>query len=304
MMYYKEVVTRNSSQSGQMVVILLLVMVLALAIGLSIVGRSITEISNSTKSEQSSRAFLAAEAGIEKALRESQSQLVGAIDSVPLSNEAGANVDWTSAPSLGVALEHPPVGKESFVQFWLADPQVDFSGPLNQLCGEGLICRDSSFDIFFGKTQDYTTAVDDQPALEVNIIFKSSSGYQSEKFFYDSNSERSSGNGFQICNLNPGSIATSMGLSRFFYCRASVSYSLTGDWVPLMVRVRILYSNISHPVALNPNFGYGLPTQATVFNSSGAAGNITRKLQVFRQQAVMPQLFDYALFSAGDLRKE
>src|SRR3989339_1641784 len=56
-------------QAGQVILILILVMAVALAIGISVIQRSLSDISTSSKVEQSSRAFSAAEAGIEKALR-------------------------------------------------------------------------------------------------------------------------------------------------------------------------------------------------------------------------------------------
>ena len=59
----------NMKEKGQIILILLLVMTVALGVGLTIVQRSLTDISTSTKVEQSSRAFSAAEAGIEKALQ-------------------------------------------------------------------------------------------------------------------------------------------------------------------------------------------------------------------------------------------
>src|SRR5204863_1532604 len=54
---------------GQVLLILLLVMTVGLAIGLSIIQRSLSDVSTASKIEQSSRAFSAAEAGIERALK-------------------------------------------------------------------------------------------------------------------------------------------------------------------------------------------------------------------------------------------
>ena len=53
-------------ESGQIIIVLLLMMLVGLSIGLVVTQRSVTDVSVSTQSEQSQRAFSAAEAGIEK----------------------------------------------------------------------------------------------------------------------------------------------------------------------------------------------------------------------------------------------
>ena len=59
-----------NNERGQIILVLVLVITVALAIGISVVQRSLSDISTSTKVEESSRAFSAAEAGIERALKE------------------------------------------------------------------------------------------------------------------------------------------------------------------------------------------------------------------------------------------
>ncbi len=56
------------NQRGQVVVVILLVAVVGLTIGLSIAGSSIKSIQNTATTEETNRAFNAAEAGIEEAL--------------------------------------------------------------------------------------------------------------------------------------------------------------------------------------------------------------------------------------------
>ncbi|RJP46034.1 MAG: hypothetical protein C4584_02350 [Armatimonadetes bacterium] len=80
----------------------------------------------------------------------------------------------------------------------------------------------------------------------------------------------------------------------------------SGDY-PILIRARILFSNSSQPIAVEPYDKGGsnssLPFQAQVYRSTGSAGNTQRVIQVFRQDAVVPHFFDYVLFSAGDLEK-
>ena len=55
-------------KSGQILILVLLVVVVVLAIGLSVASRNITNLRTATQSEQSQRAFGAAEGGVEKVL--------------------------------------------------------------------------------------------------------------------------------------------------------------------------------------------------------------------------------------------
>lgn len=282
------------NQRGQVILILLLVMTVGLAIGLSVVQRSITDISTATKVEESSRAFSAAEAGIEKALRG---------DSNPVTfSETGASAaisDSGLLPLAGQPLEYPLISKEEVAQVWLADPQT-----LNQYYNQPYL------EIAWGATNIQNP--DEYPAIEVVVIYFAGGLYQSKKFYFDSNSLRASLNGFQNisdnCSNSPAVFSTSMGQNRVFYCRNSLS--LSGITPTLMLlRARILYSNVSQPFAVLPwggNCGTNacsLPPQARMITSTGIAGATSRQVQVFRLERVVPPYFDYAIFSLGEIQK-
>src|SRR5688572_26536285 len=59
----------DKHQKGQVALIALLVLTVATTVGLSLIARGVTDISVSRDIEESSRAFSAAEAGVEEALR-------------------------------------------------------------------------------------------------------------------------------------------------------------------------------------------------------------------------------------------
>ena len=59
----------KTNQSGQVLVIFLLVLVIGLALVLSIASRTVTDIRQTTTSDESNRAYFAAESGIEDALK-------------------------------------------------------------------------------------------------------------------------------------------------------------------------------------------------------------------------------------------
>lgn len=260
-----------TNEFGQTILILILVLTVGLAIGISVVQRSLSDISTSSKVEQSSRAFSAAEAGIERALSGGSIGNISVGDNSALVNDSG------SLPPANTALEYPPLSKEELAHFWL-DPSY----------------TNSSLDVYFGKTD---TPVSDKPALEVTVITSSGGNYSSTKKFFDADSSRISTNGFTTCSSS-SVITNNNTQSTPFLCKANVAYSGT----PILVRIRVLYSNTSQPVALNQTSG-SLPQQAHIFTSTGTAGDTQRKVQVFKLDKVVPFYFDYALFSIGSIDK-
>lgn len=282
------------NEAGQVILVLILVMTVALAIGISVIQRSISDISTASKGEQSSRAFSAAEAGIEKAIQTNSS-----VSNFPLDNNAIIQgVDKNDIPAAGNALEYPPMAKEEMAQVWLADPTANLP-----TCSAPNVCYiQPSFNVYFGK---YNTT--DFPALEVTVVSWDGSRYVPTKRFYDSNTVRASSNNFNrdgvpTCN-NPTVRTNANATDSQFYCSVSVSgYPYSGSAKPILVRLRLLYSSSSHPVAVGPTSG-SLPVQAKIFTSTGTSGQTQRKVQVFRLDKVVPPYFDYAIFSTGAINK-
>lgn len=312
-------------QSGQVVIILLLVMVVALALGLSMIGRSTSEISTSTRTEDSSRAFSAAEAGIERALKVTPGNPVPGIN---LSNRAQtSDIKAASLPiSPPSALRYPSFGKEAFAQFWLAKPEdiTSAGGAPGQDGFPDEYYNQPYFNVYFGIPlgtpplgYDYDANPDNKPAVEVNVISRDGSDYVTNKYLFDTyrpgpDTTRNSNNFLYCTELQPTNIVVNYDFKEdAFYCRAQIPsgtyFSGTDTQYPIMARIRILYSSISHPVALQPVTGASriddLPAQANIYTSTGTSGSVQRKLQVFRQKYVMPHYFDYVLFSAGQLDK-
>lgn len=298
-------------EKGQAVIILLLIMLVALTIGLAITQRSLTDISTSNKGEESSRAFSAAEAGIEQALQTGVASPV-----TNLGNNSGAVVNISNAlptPSqLGAALELPPISKSTTAQIWLASgfntPGVAGLTPVTPPI--------SSLQVYFGDPVESPT---DQPAIEVNILSQYTSGsippdcstpaggYMVCKYFFDSNSSRSGSTGNGFTPVTCSSYSTSIvGVSSVtspttdnFYCTATVNTPGT----PILARIRLFYSNANQKIAVLPGGASSLPSQAQVYTSVGTSGQTRKTVQVLRLPKVIPQLFDFALFSVGPIQK-
>ncbi len=312
-----------SAEKGQALIILLMIMLVALTVGLAITQRSISDLAQSNREEQSTRAYSAAESGIEQALQ--NPSISGA--PISLGNQSTTTVRISPAlPHTGKALEYPPIGRDTVAQFWLADPNTLTSVyPSNQ-----------KIDIYFGLAtpnpdgsccSNNATANPDTPAIEINIIYLNSGDYSSTRYFFDplSTTRRLNNNFYDPSDTTtwPGSDCPSNGFpsssdvpintsnsqnttikDRYFRCKVA----LTTPSSPVMIRARVLYSNTAQPIAVGPDDSCtpspcSLPQQATIYTSIGSAGQVQRKLQVFKLQNVVPQLFDFAIFSASNITK-
>lgn len=273
-------------QPGQILLILLLVMAIGLGVGISVIQRSVTNISTASKVEQSSRAFSAAEAAIEKAL---QGSCTGG-PCVSFDNLATASIQGGELlPYPGEALEYPPISKESVAQFWLADPSTLIS-----------TCGNCSINVYWGNAT--TSPGDVDPALEVTVI-SGLAPYSATKYFLDKQASIRN-NGFDSATITcppPAPIATYYGSIRSFFCSKTIS--LSGVTSPILLRARILYSNADQPIAVAPVSPYSLPSQAKIITSTGQAGSSKRTVQLFTEDKVVPFFFDFAIFSAGDISK-
>ncbi|MBI4036045.1 pilus assembly PilX N-terminal domain-containing protein [Candidatus Daviesbacteria bacterium] len=273
-------------EKGQVVLILILVMTVALGIGISVVQRSLSDVSTASKVEQSSRAFSAAEAGIEKAI-----QTGATVDEFTLDNNSSA-VDMNTVPAGTNALEYPPIGKEEMAQVWLANPS-DLAKVYDY----------STLAVYWGNAE--VTAGSDRPAIEITVIYDASGEYKSHKYFLESISGRSAG--FDVVTCSSPAIPTSLSpdTDKTFLCGKDIDVSSTtlpGLSKLILLRARLLYSSTSQAFAVRPNSG-SLPVQAKIFTATGTSGQTQRKIQVFRLDKVVPSFFDYAIFSAGTINK-
>lgn len=328
-------------EKGQIAIIILLFMLVALTIGLAATQRSLTNITTSSQSEQSSRAFSAAEAGLQRSIAAfSPIVLSGANPSPPpineseLGNSSNANVTLVNnLPRPEEALEFPPIGRDAIAQFWLANPlnQIDPNPPCSTATlfwtkntGSFSNCHfaysGSYLNIYWGNGNPISTPA---PAIEVNLVAQTATGFVSHRYFFDDpakgrNSGANSNNFTSVTasNPNPGScssllpIHTSSSVNssvadRNFYCRASIP--IDPAEVPVIIRARILYSESQEPIAVEPVGGCGtncsLPPQAAIYTSRGFSGQSQKTLQVFRQPFYVSPLLDFALFSAAIITK-
>lgn len=282
---------KNFTEQGQVVLVLLLTMLVGLGIGLAVTQKSITDVTTSTQTEQASRAFSAAQAGLERALLNPAPSVV--INKTELDNKSSASVTVNANQPVvgaGTPLEFPGVISDTIGQVWLANPATIAA-----------YYTQNNVNLYFG---DESAA--ELPAAEIVAIVKNGSNYVATRTYIDTNNSRTAQNGFTNCPGNPAAITTTSGTGRDFKCLVNIPLS-TGT--PIMIRVKLLYTTTGQNVAVAPvNFPCGgslsceLPPQASIFTSTGLSGQSQKTLQVFKTTEV-PYLFDYAIFSAADLAK-
>lgn len=283
-----------NNEKGQLLLVLILIMVVALGIGLSVVQKSLVDVSTSTKVEQSSRAFSAAEAGIEKYFKNpvkctpatckvefsetgSKATVEGG-DLIPATPNSGTQQD---------PLELPKLAKEDIVQVWLADYTSSSNPP-------PAVYIQDKLDVYWGNSPT------DQPAIELTFVYYSSGQYLSAKRFFDPDSNRASQNSFTAVSCSGNN---PLGVNNY-QCYKQVDSLPSGL---MLVRVRFLYNTSSQSLAVqavgNCGVACSLPPQKREITSTGVSGETQRKVSVFRLDKVVPHYFDYAIFSAGEISK-
>ncbi len=290
----------DKKQNGQIILVLLLIITVALGIGLSIVNRSLSDVSTATRVEQSSRSFSGAEAGIERAVKNSLSSTGTGTGTLNFDlDQTSISVDVKdNLPEANQALEYPPISKEEIAHVWLVNPTLVVDGYNGAVGGTPLY-------IYWG---DPAVLGADVPAIEISFVYLDTLGaYRPQKFYYDPDSARRTNNGFSdpACTSTHTAISAFSPTGKTFKCRVIIDASTTN--FPslnrlMLVRARMLYSSISQPFAVAAASG-SLPKQAKMFTSTGTTGDTQRKVRLFQVSNVVPFYFDYALFSAGEISK-
>ncbi len=305
--------------SGQALLIVLLGMTVVLTVVLSVVSRTVTDISITTYEEEAQRAFDAAEAGVEEAL------LTGVGSGGPITIDS--NTQTTFDTSLGT----PSSANDEFVNptdifsgesatFWFVsrDPS---SGDLT--CAGGPCLKARALEFCWG-AEGTDSNSSETPAIEISLFYDdsgnpplgvSSNNYSAVKVarkVFDPNSGRTTSNSFESANscnrtIDGQDFAFSTRRIRFGTAADEFDISCTTvDGCLLMVKARMFYNDSkTQPIGLwvNPRSGSSLPAQGTLIESVGSSGGSTRKVNVFESFPEAPLIFDCAIFSFHDLSK-
>lgn len=297
----------KNHSSGQAVLIILLVMAVVLTIGLSVVSRSVTDINISQQSEDSARAFSAAEAGIEQALigisgdSDFEFNFTGSSAKIS-SREVAFGDTWYIYPS--------EVSTDQIITVWLSN--------YDSATGYAASYTGNRLRVYWGNPE---TPNDNQytPAIEVSIYYKDGSAYKVGKYLLDPYTDRiaisgdrgfcdPTGLGGVLCTgvVSFSSTKSSIGTpSQEFQFNADLDLTnfvpAPATRFPLFARLRLLYSsNDTHFVGVTVPSG-SFPSQGKDITAIGTAGETSRKVNVFRPRPAPPAIFDFALYSGSGL---
>lgn len=323
-------ITNSYYQKGQALLIVILSMSVVLAVVLSVVSRSITNITITDYEEDSSRAFSAAEAGVEEAL------LTNTTVAFPGNLGSGEqySVEFPSTDNLIDSYNFPiEVASGKVVTFWFVGH--DNNGDLT--CDSGECAKANRFEICWGiEGADYSAI--DTPAVEIQVYYDFDevagsvgqavsggdfSDVAVKTIVFDPDLTRSTQNNFRFadssCNdddpIDDGVKKVKYQFSsnriRFrqeldFDVFDPTSICITNAGCVMAIKIRMLYnSDEVHPMGILANVtgGTTLPSQGVRISSTGTSGESNRKVNVFRTFQVPPDVFNAAVFSYTDLVK-
>lgn len=267
---------RMGQKRGQILILVLLIVVVALAVGLSVASRNITNLKTSTQTEQSQRAFTAAEGGIEDVL--SQLSDPGAVKTA-VDGGSPANVSITGP---GGITGNVTVSGSNVYQTKIALGDVGQIDLKNATANE--------VQIEWGQNNASDELDSGQPAtIEVTQLNDNFGIFLQARKAYSSRGE----SGFD-------SIAGCIATAPFTQCTRFDLNTIGGS--KELLRIKPFHANVTVKVA---GVGTPLPIQIIDLDSkANTTTGITRRVQVTRTKLPnVPAVFDYVLFSETDIIK-
>lgn len=270
-------------QSGQILLIAVLTLAVAGTIALSLVARSTTDTKISSQVEESSRAFSAAEAGIEEALKTG----VGGSLTLEGSNATADTTVTTFGAGVGPFTIPRTLSRDTGDTLFLVPHNAS---------GEMVMTpyyQAPTLTICFSKEGGST------PALALSLWYKDGASYQVKTLAFDPDPGRRAGNSFSpVGGLVSGCGKASVYRTTLAFAALGINPSVQ---TLLFARIRPLFADATVSVDASAP----LPIQGSRIEATGVAGGTTtRRVLVYQQYPTLPLLADYVLFSLGDLSHE
>lgn len=281
----------RKNEKGQAVLIVLLSLSVVLIVILYILSRTITDVSLSSKEEDSLRAFSAAEAGIEKALVGLYA--VGS-SSGPVAIGDGTFTANVSAFSKGSSQSVYPIPLKSgeSATFWFTEHDAttgDLACNASNLCFNGTQAK-----FCWGDSGTLNNA--QSPALEISIYYKVGSEYRISRTMVDPVAGRTQNNSAVAAGCN------NLNGENFQY---GYTYNLTGLTNLQFATAKILYNTTqAHKIAIDvSSSGSTLPSQGAKVNSNGTFADSNRSIEVYQLHPEVPPIFTNAIYTAANVIK-
>lgn len=277
-------------KSGQILILVLLVIVVVLAVGLSVASRNITNLRTATQTEQSQRAFSAAEGGVENVL--SKISGIGAAISTGSGNVPDCTVTGQQADCRvdlnNIRAKVTVVGSKKFENtIGLGNVgQIDLGGA----------SAGKPVKIEWARSDKVNEVTGDGPAsIEITQIH-GLSPFNQTRYFAPGRSDRGSKEDLKRDILS----APCPGFSQGEYNQCVIVTTLSGA---LILRIKPFWADTT--VRVSGESGFELPVQTyDVVSTATTDIGVTRRVQVTK--TVLPQLpavFDYVLYSESQIGK-
>lgn len=285
-------------ERGQALIVVLLVSAIGLTIGLSLASRTTDDSNLATEIEESSRAFSAAEAGLEAA-----AQQLGVFGTLPTGTvgsggrDAKYNVDIVEAGGTASAYIFPgELHSNQPITVWLNDYRTQ-----------------SATDKYSGSTIELCWGEDggELSAFEVTFYYKNNAGtyYLAREVYNPSGSTLVAG-ATNIPQLGAGVVAcgsdsfthrTTVNLTTM---KSNTPYNISGTYIPLMLKLRPIVENSGTTKLGVAPIGDSLPLQGEEHISLGTTdGGQQTKLIQFISFPAPPEIFDTVIYSEEALTK-
>lgn len=277
------------AQSGQVVLITLLVLTIATTVALSLVSRTTTDTTITNQIEESSRAFSAAEAGIEEALLSGEGS-----GGAQVLEGGQAQYDVTVAAIGGAAgiFEFPKKTIRGVTEtLWLVDHEADGSLDETPLYTASTI----------GVCWSGETTV---PAMLATLLYKESTdgSYRVAKAAFDPDATRAVTNNFSSAYDPAGCGGTTDTAYKVTITFSSLDASINPAVdILLALRLKTVYADAR--IAIDTG-AQPLPLQGNKIDSTGStSGGTNRKIVVYQQYRSPATIFDAAVYSQGSVLK-
>lgn len=274
-----------NSSKGQTLIIVILTLIIALTIGLSLASRTITNLRLSRQGEESSKAFQAAEAGVEEILQSSPGCTPGTVCSLQtLQNNTSYQTKVSYPSGTAIMLNGGElVDQDTGIDVWLST-YPDFTTPVSTTLT--VYWATNNLTRCTRDTNDATSDLLIRPAMEVIILSGSKLAPTMDKYLLETNgcssrianSEAPGG-----ANSNPGGFGVGFQNSKSI----TVVNGLIARVIPIFNSTKVVVTSTN-----------ALPRQGTVIESTGKAANTVRKVQYFASYPQVPfEIFPYSLIS-------
>ncbi len=271
-------------QQGQILLITLLVLTVATTIALSLIGRATIDLSMSNQLEESARAFNAAEAGVEQALKSG----VGTNGPSVLTPGITYDVVVNSIGGASGVYQLPHETPQSVTEtIWLVEHD-----PLTGALDETPLYTSSTIELCWSQE----TAPDIAAGVVVGVLYKEGTdgSYQIARMAVDPNAATNNN------NFDDTGITTS-GCSLGYYQKqisfAALGIAPTGASADTLLALRVRPVNSDTTIAVDAGVT-GVPKQGNEIRSTGATGTgVSRKVVVFQQYRAPLSIFDSVIYS-------